>query len=135
MEFVKEIDGVVYYNDSKATTAESVESAINAFDANVHLIAGGRDKGCNFSSIYDSVKRNVKSVHLMGEAAGRISKEWKGLTEIKKVESLSEALEEIKGRANNGDVVILSPGCSSFDMFSSFEERGNEFKKLVNDLE
>ena len=135
MEFVKEIDGVVYYNDSKATTAESVQSAINAFDANVHLIAGGRDKGCDFSSIYDSVKRNVKSVHLMGEAAGRISKEWKGLTEIKKVESLSEALEEIKGRANSGDVVILSPGCSSFDMFSSFEERGNEFKKLVNDLE
>ena len=135
MEFVKEIDGVVYYNDSKATTAESVQSAINAFDAKVHLIAGGRDKGCDFSSINDSVKRKVKGVYLMGEASGRISKEWKGLTEIKKVESLNEALIEIKGIAQSGDVVLLSPGCSSFDMFSSFEERGNEFKELVNDLE
>ncbi len=135
MEFIREINGVTYYNDSKATTAESVECAVNAFDSNVHLIAGGKDKGCDFSSIYESVKKNAKSVRLIGEAAGRIMKEWKDIAEIKKVESLKEALEEISGMVNSGDVVILSPGCSSFDMFSSFEERGDEFRKLVNELE
>lgn len=135
MEFVREINGVAYYNDSKATTAESVECAVSAFSRNVHLIAGGKDKGCDFSSIYESVKKKAKSVRLIGEAAGRILKEWKDIADIKKVDSLKEALQEISGVAESGDVVILSPGCSSFDMFSNFEERGNEFKKLVNELE
>ena len=135
LEFVREIHGVSYYNDSKATTAESVECAVKAFSSKVHLIAGGKDKGCDFSSICEFVKAKVKSVRLIGEASGRIMKEWKDIADIKKVESLKEALEEISGVAESGDVVILSPGCSSFDMFSNFEERGNEFRKLVNDLE
>lgn len=135
MEFVRKVNGVAYYNDSKATTAESVECAVTAFTSKVHLIAGGKDKGCDFSSIHESVKERVKSVRLIGEAAGRILKEWKGIADIKKVESLKEALEETTDVAERGDVVILSPGCSSFDMFSNFEERGSEFKKLVNELE
>ncbi|MFC1476357.1 UDP-N-acetylmuramoyl-L-alanine--D-glutamate ligase [Fibrobacterota bacterium] len=135
LEFVREINGVSYYNDSKATTAESVECAVKAFNSNVHLIAGGKDKGCDFSSIYESLKATVKSVRLIGEAAGRILKEWKDIADIGKVESLKDALDEISAMTDSGDVVILSPGCSSFDMFSNFEERGNEFKRLVNELE
>ncbi|MCP4626698.1 MAG: UDP-N-acetylmuramoyl-L-alanine--D-glutamate ligase [bacterium] len=134
LEFVREINRITYYNDSKATTAESVACAVNAFHANVHLIAGGKDKGCDFSIIRESIRQKVKSVSLIGEAAGRISKEWKGLTEINRAETLEEALDLISSKAGEGDVVILSPGCSSFDMFSSFEDRGMIFKKLVHDL-
>ncbi len=134
LEFIREIHGIAYYNDSKATTAESVACAVNAFQTNVHLIAGGKDKGCDFSEIRDSIKEKVKSVCLIGEAAARISKEWKGLTEIRRAESLEQALEIINSQAHPGDVVILSPGCSSFDMFVSFEDRGTIFKKLVHDL-
>ncbi len=134
LEFIREINGIAYYNDSKATTAESVACAVNAFHAEVHLIAGGKDKGCDFTEIRDSIKEKVKSVCLIGEAAGRISKEWKGLTEINKAESLEQALETVNANAHPGDVVILSPGCSSFDMFASFEDRGAIFKKLVHAL-
>ncbi len=134
MEFVRELDGISYYNDSKATTAESVECAVKSFSANVHLIAGGKDKGCDFSSIRDAIKNNVKSVTLIGEAAERISKEWEGTVNIARAASLEQALEKVQSRAGKGDVVILSPGCSSFDMFSSYEERGTVFKKLVNGL-
>jgi UDP-N-acetylmuramoylalanine--D-glutamate ligase len=134
LEFIREINGVAYYNDSKATTAESVACAVNAFSANVHLIAGGKDKGCDFTAIRDSIREKVKSVSLIGEAAGRIAREWKGLTEITRADTLDQALASIQARALPGDVVLLSPGCSSFDMFASFEDRGTIFKKLVHDL-
>lgn len=134
LEFIREINGIAYYNDSKATTAESVACAVNAFHADVHLIAGGKDKGCDFSEIRDTIQEKVKSVCLIGEAAGRMAKEWKGLTEITRAESLAEALETVNDVAHPGDVVILSPGCSSYDMFSNFEDRGTVFKKLVHEL-
>ncbi len=134
LEFVRKLNGIEYYNDSKATTAESVECAVNSFNANVHLIAGGKDKGCDFSNIRDSIKKNVKSISLIGEASGRIYREWKGIPNIKKVKSLETALENAKNSASEGDVVILSPGCSSFDMFSNFEHRGIAFKDMVNNL-
>jgi UDP-N-acetylmuramoylalanine--D-glutamate ligase len=134
LEFVKEVDSIKYYNDSKATTAESVECAVNAFESNVHLIAGGRDKGCNFSLIRDSVQKKVKSVCLLGEAADRIYDEWQGIENITRVETLKMALDVIRKNAKEGDVILLSPGCSSFDMFSSYEERGDVFKYLVHNL-
>ena len=134
LEFVKEVHHVKYYNDSKATTAESVECAVNAFESNVHLIAGGKDKGCNFSLIRNSIRKKIKSICLLGEAADRIFREWQGIENISRVETLEMALDVIGKNVAEGDVVLLSPGCSSFDMFTSYEERGDIFKELVYNL-
>lgn len=134
MEFIETIDGVEFYNDSKATTAESIAVAINSFSGNVHLIAGGKDKGGDFKAIKESVKTGVKSVCLIGEASARIAKEWEDIENVHAAESLEEALIVSREFAEDGDVVILSPGCSSFDMFSSFVERGNVFKELVREI-
>jgi UDP-N-acetylmuramoylalanine--D-glutamate ligase len=134
LEFIREIKGVSFYNDSKATTAESVICAVNAFKDNVHLIAGGKDKGCDYSLVNDSIKQNVRSVTLIGEAAVKISKEWQKLSEVTIAGSLEEALAVANSKARKGDVVVLSPACSSFDMFAGFEERGDIFKQLVNEL-
>ncbi len=134
LEFVQKVGGVDFYNDSKATTAESVISAVSAFKDNVVLIAGGKDKGCDFTAARDAVKRHVKCVVLIGEAAGRIEKEWKGVTEVIRAESLEGAVKSAALRAEKGDVVVLSPGCSSFDMFKNFEHRGDEFKRIVEKL-
>lgn len=134
LEFVRKVNGVSYYNDSKATTAESIVCAINAFHKNVHLIAGGRDKGCEFSIVNDSIAHKVKSVYLIGEATERLANEWQGLTQIIKSKNLEVALSGITQNCLSGDTVILSPGCSSFDMFSSFEDRGDRFKALVMEI-
>lgn len=134
MEFVCEIDGVAYYNDSKATTAESIACAVDSFEGNVHLLAGGKDKGCDFAGIRGKIQHKVKSVSLYGEAAERIISEWHGLASMQKVESLTAALLCAQRNACAGDVILLSPGCSSFDMFSDFEHRGRVFKELVCSL-
>ncbi len=134
LEYIRTVNGVSFYNDSKATTAESVACAVQAFDTPVHLIAGGKDKGCDFSGIKTAIQGRVKSVCLIGEAAGRIAREWKGVSVITKAATLEEALITEYHQAAKGDVVVLSPGCSSFDMFSSFEERGMVFKKLVQEI-
>jgi UDP-N-acetylmuramoylalanine--D-glutamate ligase len=107
---------------------------VAAFDNNVYLIAGGRDKGCDFASIKDCIARHVRGVTLIGEAASRIQKEWAGAAPISLAGSLEGALEDVHRQVKRGDVVIFSPGCSSFDMFKNFEHRGQVFKDLVNQL-
>jgi UDP-N-acetylmuramoylalanine--D-glutamate ligase len=134
MEFVAEVNGVRYFNDSKATTAESVLCAVTAFGRNVHLIAGGRDKGCDFSIVKDAIRTNARGVYLIGEAAGRISHEWDGLAPLAVYVSLEAAVRQAGANALSGDVVVLSPGCSSFDMFTSYEDRGEAFKTIVRHL-
>jgi UDP-N-acetylmuramoylalanine--D-glutamate ligase len=134
LEFVREIDGVTFYNDSKATTAEAVQCAITAFDNNVHLIAGGKDKGCDFSIVGDAVKQHVKTVHLIGEASERIARTWKGLSAIRMESDLEQAVVNARKAAVEGDVVVLSPGCSSFDMFAGFEKRGEMFREIVHGI-
>jgi UDP-N-acetylmuramoylalanine--D-glutamate ligase len=134
LEYVDDINGVKYYNDSKATTAESVLCAITAFSRNVHLIAGGRDKGCDFSILKEAVRTNVKGVYLIGEATGRIAAEFKGLTQIASYETLESAMRAAHDNARTGDVVVLSPGCSSFDMFDNYEHRGEMFAMLVRKM-
>lgn len=131
LEFVRTLQGVGYYNDSKSTTGESVLCALEAFENNVHLIAGGKDKGCDFSIVSTAIQRKVKTVYLIGEAAERMYKEWHGYAPIQKASSLEDAVLMARANAKTGDVVVLSPGCSSFDMFTSFEHRGDEFKKIV----
>jgi UDP-N-acetylmuramoylalanine--D-glutamate ligase len=134
LEYVGEVKGVRFYNDSKATTAESMVCAVSAFSRNVHLIAGGRDKGCEFSLVSDALRRFARSVVLIGEAADRMQREWKGTTAISRAASLDEAVRQAFASAVPGDVVVLSPGCSSFDMFRDYEDRGQKFRDSVKAL-
>jgi UDP-N-acetylmuramoylalanine--D-glutamate ligase len=134
LEFVAEIDGVRYFNDSKATTAESVLCAVSAFGPCVHLIAGGRDKGCDFSIVTEAIGRYAKSITLIGEAADRMQREWKGMTTIVRAGTLDEAVVRARAAARPGDVVVLSPGCSSYDMFRDYEERGQKFIEIVKTI-
>jgi UDP-N-acetylmuramoylalanine--D-glutamate ligase len=131
LEYIAEVNGVRYFNDSKATTAEAVLCAVTAFGRNVHLIAGGRDKGCDFSIINEAVKTHARGVYLIGEAAGRIAAVWNGLAPVTMCESLESAIACARDNARPGDVVVLSPGCSSFDMFADYEVRGEAFRSIV----
>jgi UDP-N-acetylmuramoylalanine--D-glutamate ligase len=134
VEFAGEVRGVRYYNDSKSTTAESILAAVTAFKDNVHLIAGGRDKGCDFSVVTPALKMFVKDIVLIGEAAVRMQAQWQGATAILRADTLEEAIAVSAHRAVPGDVVVFSPGCSSFDMFANYEVRGNTFNNLVKTL-
>jgi len=135
LEFVRDIEGVKFYNDSKSTTAESIECAVTAFDSKAHLIAGGKDKGCDFTVIKDAVRANVKSITLIGEAADRMFSQFEGLAPIYIAPNLEEAVNRAFKNAGCGEKVIFSPGCSSFDMFRNFEHRGDAFKDIVNAIE
>lgn len=134
LEFSGEAAGVRYYNDSKSTTAESVLCAVTAFAARVHLIAGGRDKGCDFSLIKPAFGRQVCDVYLIGEAADRMQGEWGGIVPVYRCATLDEAVMTAARHGLPGDVVVFSPGCSSFDMFADYEERGDRFKAIVASL-
>lgn len=131
LEYVDEVNKVRFYNDSKSTTAESILVAVRAFPKGVHLIAGGRDKFCDFTTVNEAIKKHVTDVTLIGEAADRMAGVWNGLTTIKRAPTLDEAIDKAMENAVPGDVVVFSPGCSSFDMFKNYEERGDIFKQLV----
>jgi UDP-N-acetylmuramoylalanine--D-glutamate ligase len=133
LEFVDIVNGVGWYNDSKSTTAESIVAAVEAFE-HVYLIAGGRDKGCEFEAVNDALKRHAKAVYLIGEAAQRIKSIWDGIVPIHMASSLEDAISSIHTDAKKGDAVVMSPGCSSFDMFKNYEERGAIFRQLVRNL-
>jgi len=134
LEFVREINGVKFINDSKATNVNSLWYALESFDEPIILIAGGRDKGNDYSKVYDLVKRKVKTIIAIGESRDKIYNEFKDLTNVIKVDSMEEAVKRAYMEARPGDVVLLSPACASFDMFEDFEHRGEVFKKLVNEL-
>ncbi len=134
LEFVREINGVKFINDSKATNVNSLWYALESFDEPIILIAGGRDKGNDYSKVYDLVKRKVKLIIAIGESKSKIYNEFKNLTSVIEVDSMEEAVKKAYERAMPGDVVLLSPACASFDMFRDYEHRGEVFKKLVNEL-
>lgn len=131
LAFVGKKRGVRWYNDSKSTTAESVLAAAGAFDRAVRLIAGGRDKGCDFGAIARQLGENAVEVLLIGEAAPRMAAAWKKHVPVVRCRSLDEAVQYAARVSQEGDIVVLSPGCSSFDMFSGYEERGERFAGLV----
>lgn len=134
LEFVGELGGVKFYNDSKATNVESMRMALLSFDGKIVLIAGGLDKGGDFDSLRDIVSDRVSLAVLIGDAVDKIKKSWNGLVEIEKVEDMKEAVKLAYSSAGDEGVVLLSPGCASFDMFSDFEDRGRIFKEEVNKL-
>jgi len=132
LEYVSKVGNTEFYNDSKATNPESAIVAINSFnDKNVVLIAGGRDKNTDLKEFCESVKKHIKTVILIGEAGKRFEENLKqnGFENIIFEETLQSAID--KGLSLNPNVVLLSPACASFDMFSGYEERGKVFKEYV----
>jgi len=134
LEFVREINGVSFVNDSKGTNVGAVAKSLEGFRNNIVLIMGGREKKSNFTVLRDLVKEKVKALILLGEAREKIAGAIGDITETVFVDSLKEAVEVSMSKASAGDVVLLSPGCTSFDMFANFEERGRKFKEAVNKI-
>jgi UDP-N-acetylmuramoylalanine--D-glutamate ligase len=132
-EFVRDLEGVRWINDSKATNLDSVEKAILSQTRPIVLIAGGKDKGFEFDSIAPLVRERVRVAVLIGEMKERISRSWSGV-DCRISASLEEAVELAREAANDGDTVLFSPGTSSYDMFRNYGERGNRFKNAVNAL-
>ncbi len=133
MEFVREVNDVRYFEDSKATNVGSVAKALESFD-NITLIAGGKDKGGSYGPLTGLVKERVRHLVLIGEAADRMQQELGTLTDVKRAATLEEAVQICARLTRPGGVVLLSPACSSFDMFKDYEERAQRFIAAVRGL-
>ena len=131
LEFVATDNGVEYYNDSKATNVDAAAKAIAAFEGCIHLILGGKDKNSNYADLSDLLRKRVKAVYTIGSAAAKIESQIRGMVPIVSCETLDKAVAAARKAAHPGDVVLLSPACSSFDQFENYEHRGQVFKELV----
>lgn len=134
IEFVCEYNGVRYYNDSKGTNVGATLAALKSFDAPIILIAGGQDKGTGYESLIPEIKNRVRKMILMGEARQKMKKELGSLTKTVLAENMEEAVKLASESAVAGDVVLLSPACSSFDMFKDYAERGEVFVRAVKKI-
>ena len=131
MEFVREINGVRFINDSKGTNTGATMKSIESFDCPIILIAGGKDKGGNYGPLAELISKKVKFSILIGESKMKIRSALKNSNNIENAATLEDAVNKAFAKANAGDVVLLSPSCASFDMFKDYEDRGNIFKKAV----
>ncbi len=134
LEFVREIGGVRFYNDSKGTNVGSVVKSLLSFSEPVVLIAGGKDKNGDLSPLKELVQKRVKRLVLLGEAKERMNRELGGMTDTVIAGTMEEAVSLAREKAKGGEVVLLSPACSSFDMFKDYKERGRVFKEAVHRL-
>ncbi|MBV9265327.1 MAG: UDP-N-acetylmuramoyl-L-alanine--D-glutamate ligase [Acidobacteriaceae bacterium] len=141
IEFVRELDGVQYFNDSKATNVDATLKAIDAFDGNLWLILGGKDKGASYEPLVEPLRRKARAALLIGAeppypyaAAPLLKKAFDGRVPFADCGTLDTALKYAREHATRGDVVLLSPACASFDQFRSYENRGECFKQLVKEL-
>jgi UDP-N-acetylmuramoylalanine--D-glutamate ligase len=131
LEFVDEIHGVSYYNDSKATNVDATRKAIDAFPGRLLVILGGKDKGGDYTALREPLKNKAVAVLLIGAAAEKIARQIEGAVSIERVDTLERAVRFASERARSGDTVLLAPACASFDQFDSYEHRGRVFKQLV----
>jgi UDP-N-acetylmuramoylalanine--D-glutamate ligase len=141
IEFVRELDGVEYFNDSKATNVDATLKAIDAFPGNLWLILGGKDKGSDYRPLREPLRCKAKAVLLIGAqppypyaAAPLIQKALAGAVPMSECGTLEVAIEHARSNARPGDTVLLAPACASFDQFHSYEERGKRFKQIVKEL-
>jgi len=144
LEAVRQVKGVLFVNDSKATNVDSVWYALQSYPGPIVLILGGRDKGNDYAKLFDLVRRNVRAVVAVGESADKVEKAFRDKThvvrvsaagsEIPNIKSMESAVRSAWSLARPGDVVLLSPACASFDWFHNYEERGRVFKEIVNNL-
>lgn len=134
LEFVREIKGVEFYNNSKATSVDATLKSLGAFERGIHLIMGGKDKGAPYAPLVPLIQERVRDVLLIGVAAPVIAQQLAGSAELLPAGDLETAVYEAYARARPGDTVLLAPACSSFDQFHDYEERGRVFKDLVKQL-
>jgi len=134
MEYVGELRGIEFINDSKSTNAEAGTWALQNVLRPVVLIAGGSDKGLDYTGLKGLIKSKVKNVILIGQMRQKIRKAWEGAAPVEEADSLSDALQKAYRSAERGDCVLLSPMCASFDMFKDYEHRGRVFKEEVRKL-
>lgn len=132
LEFVAEINGVDYYNDSKATNVDAAAKAIAAFSGGIHLILGGKDKSSDYRQLRPLLEERVKTVYTIGAAAEKIETHIYGSVPVVSAGTLDQAVNKAAEAAQPGEIVLLAPACSSFDQFENYEHRGQVFKELVH---
>ena len=134
LEWVRCVDGVDFVNDSKATTAEAGRWALERLDQPIMMICGGRDKNIDFSVLKNIVAQKVKRIFAIGEAREKIRQTFEDVVDVQECDELTHAVIQARQQASQGDCVVLSPMCASFDMFVNYEERGKTFKHIVENL-
>jgi UDP-N-acetylmuramoylalanine--D-glutamate ligase len=133
LEYVATLNGVEFYNDSKATNVDATAKAIAAFSSGIHLILGGKDKNSDYSLLTPLIRTRVRAIYTIGSAASKIESHLRGVVSILSCETLDKAVSAAAAAARPGEVVLLAPACSSFDQFENYEHRGRVFKELVNE--
>ncbi len=131
LEYVASINGVEYYNDSKATNVDATIKALESFPGNIHVILGGKHKGSPYTVLNELLRERVKRVYTIGAAAEIIEQDIKGSAEVVRAGTLDVAVRKAAETAVPGDVVLLAPACASFDQFENYEQRGRMFKEVV----
>ena len=134
LEFVATVNGVDYYNDSKATNVDATAKAVAAFSSGIHLILGGKDKNSDYTQLADLLRERVRAVYTIGAAASIIESQLRGTVSLHSCLSLDHAVSAAASAARPGEVVLLAPACSSYDQFENYEQRGRVFKQLVAEL-
>lgn len=135
LETVRVLDGVKYINDSKATNINAVWYALDSFEMPIVLILGGRDKGNDYLELENQIREKVHTIISIGEAKDNIKKQLKGVVpHLIESDTLKHAVKTARDQAKRGEIVLLSPACSSFDMFENYEDRGNQYKQAVIEL-
>ena len=135
IEFVAEIHGVRYYNDSKATNVDATLKALEAFPGRIIVILGGKDKDSDYAQLRETLREKAIFALLIGSAADKIEKQIEGSVAIRRAETLQNAVQVAAQAAHAGDIVLLAPACASFDQFQNYEQRGRVFKELVRQLQ
>jgi UDP-N-acetylmuramoylalanine--D-glutamate ligase len=135
MEWVRQVDGVDFINDSKSTTAQAAIWALERLKRPVVMICGGRDKNIDFSVLTPFVREKVKGMFVIGEAREKLIQTFQGVVDVRPCETLEDAVISARGAAVKGDAVLLSPMCASFDMFRDYEDRGRAYKEIVNRMD
>ncbi|MBQ8425934.1 MAG: UDP-N-acetylmuramoyl-L-alanine--D-glutamate ligase [Clostridia bacterium] len=137
IEFIKTINGISFYNDSKATNIDSTMVALSSFKCKINLILGGSEKGYEFDKLFYNLPSNVVNIATFGQTKSKIyncAKKY-GFSNIVKCNTLRDCVEHLFNVANEKEIILLSPACASFDHFSNYEERGNVFKKIVKEID
>lgn len=134
LEPAGEVQGVAYYNDSKATNVDATIKALESFPGNIHIILGGKDKGSDYTVLMPLLRERAKGAYLIGAAAEKIASQIQGATRIVQSGTLDRAVRQASEAAVAGDIVLLAPACASFDQFENYEQRGQVFKRLVHAL-
>ncbi len=135
LEFVRELDGVTYVNDSKATNVDSVWYALQSFSQPIVLLLGGRDKGNDYSTLFPFVENHIKAIVAIGESATKVLSAFDKMKPMDTASNMNDAVNLARKFSKPGDIVLLSPACASFDWFDNYEHRGRIFKELVMNLQ